>query len=314
MNINKQASNNLIMIRPRYFNYNKETAENNHFQKKPQSLTVDEIKRKAIEEFEKLVHKLREKQIEVNVYDDRENIITTDSIFPNNWISFHDDGKIILYPMFSKNRRKERRQDIIKNLKKNRFLIDEIIDLSKYEKKSLYLEGTGSMVLDRKNKICYAALSERTNKEVLIDFCKNLNYKPITFRAYHTVKGKRMEIYHTNVLMNVSDKYSIVCLDSIDSISERKMVISSLDSTEKKIININENQMHNFAGNMLQVENKIGERFLVMSDTAFNSLEEIQKDKILSFNDIIHSNLKTIETLGGGSARCMIAENFLEKK
>ena len=310
----KQIINRIIMVNPKHFNYNIETAGNNHFQKNTIDFSEQKIKEKASIEFKGIVQKLMEKKISVKVYEDRDDIKTTDSVFPNNWISFHQDGKIILYPMYSPNRRKERRKDIIEDLEDEGFLIEEIIDLTHYENMGSYLEGTGSMVLDRENKICYAALSERTSHVVLKDLCKKLNYQLIHFRAYQTVNGNRLEIYHTNVLMCIGTEYCIICLESIDCKKEKKKLINSLKNTNKQIIEISEDQMNRFAGNMLQVKNIYDEKYLIMSSAAYNSLNEIQKKNILYYNEIIHSDLSTIETLGGGSARCMIAENFLEKK
>lgn len=310
----KQSTNHIIMVRPKHFNYNEETAKNNYFQKKEEKLSLSQTQEKVVKEFESFIKQLRKKNINVTVFDDRDDTVTTDSIFPNNWVSFHKDGKIILYPMFSKNRRKERRKDIIDSLKKEGFCINETIDLTSYEENSLFLEGTGSMVLDRKNKICYAAISERTSKAVLNQFCKKVKYKPIIFHAYQTVFKERKEIYHTNVIMCVADKYSIICLDSIDKTLEREKVINSLINTDKEIIEISEEQCNNFSGNSLQIENINGDKYLIMSQKAYKALNEKQKGKILSYNEIIYSDLSTIEKLGGGSARCMIAENFLEKK
>ena len=310
----KQSTNHIIMVRPKHFNYNEETAKNNYFQKKEEKLSLSQTQEKVIKEFEAFIKQLRKKKINVTVFDDKDDTVTTDSIFPNNWVSFHKDGKIVLYPMFSKNRRKERRKDIIDSLKKEGFCINETIDLTSYEENSLFLEGTGSMVLDRKNKICYAAISERTSEAVLNQFCKKAKYKPIIFHAYQTVFKERKEIYHTNVIMCVADKYSIICLDSIDKTLEREKVINSLINTDKEIIEISEEQCNNFSGNSLQIENINGDKYLIMSQKAYKALNKKQKGKILSYNEIIYSDLSTIEKLGGGSARCMIAENFLEKK
>ena len=237
-----------------------------------------------------------------------------DSIFPNNWISLHKDGKIYLYPMFSEIRRKEKRIDLINYYRDEGYLINETIDLGKYEKENKFLEGTGSMVLDRENKLCYAATSERTSIEVLNKFCETSGYEAIAFKSYQTFKNKRKEIYHTNVMMCIADKYVIICLDSIDNIDERKSVIKKLIESKKEIIEINEKQCNNFAGNMLQVKNNQNKKFLIMSKSAYDSLSKEQLKLITSYNEIIYSSLDTIEKLGGGSARCMITENFLRRK
>ena len=310
----EQNTSEIFMIRPKHFNYNPETAKNNHFQIEEKKLSNEEILENTISEFEELVKKIREKNITIEIFEDKKDIITTDSIFPNNWISLHNDGKIYLYPMFSEIRRKEKRNDIIESYRASGYFINETIDLSEYEKQNKFLEGTGSMVLDRENKICYAALSERTDKEILNKFCKISGYEPIKFKAYQTFKKKRKEIYHTNVMMCVADKYAIICLESIDNINERKYVIEKLNKSNKKIIEINEQQCNNFAGNMLQVKNKKNKKFLIMSESAYNSLTKDQLKLITSYNEIIYSSLDTIEKLGGGSARCMITENFLRRK
>ena len=308
-----KITSKIIMIRPKHFNYNFETADNNFFQKKINNVSSIDIKRKSVSEFNRLVNSLKRKKITVEVFEDNEDIITTDSVFPNNWFSLHKNGNFYLYPMFSKNRRKERRKDIIQNIK-GTYNVKQIIDLSHYEKENKFLEGTGSMVLDRENKICYASTSERTNSEILNIFCKHLGYEPITFKAYQKVNNSLEEIYHTNVIMSIGINYVIICLQCINSKKERKFIIDKITSTGKTIIEISEYQLNNFAGNMLQVENENGKKFLIMSKKAFESLEDDQIKLIESYNEIIYSDLSIIETLGGGSARCMIAENFLEKK
>ena len=310
----KQTTSNLIMVRPKHFNFNKETAENNHFQKEEKNITEIEIRDKAIKEFNSFSKLLTKKGIEVKIFNDRDDIITTDSVFPNNWISFHENGDVFLYPMYSKNRRKERRSDIVKELINMGYYVKSTIDLTHFEKENKFLEGTGSMVLDRENKICYAAVSERTNHNLLIEFCSKTEYELVSFKSYQSVGNKRKEIYHTNVIMCIADKYAIICLESVDNKKEKEKIIEKLKDTNKKIIKISEDQCSKFAGNMLQVENVKNEKFLIMSGSAFNSLDDKQLATINEFNEIIYSDLKTIEKLGGGSARCMIAENFLRKK
>ena len=309
-----QNTSEIFMIRPKHFNFNHETAKNNHFQKEEKTLKNKEILQNAVSEFEELVKKIKQKNIKVEVFEDREDVITTDSIFPNNWISLHKDGKIYLYPMFSEIRRKEKRIDLINYYRDEGYLINETIDLGKYEKENKFLEGTGSMVLDRENKLCYAATSERTSIEVLNKFCETSGYEAIAFKSYQTFKNKRKEIYHTNVMMCIADKYAIICLDSIDNIDERKYVIKKLIESKKEIIEINEKQCNNFAGNMLQLKNNENKKFLIMSKSAYDSLSKEQLKLITSYNEIIYSSLDTIEKLGGGSARCMITENFLRRK
>ena len=222
-----QNTSSIIMIRPKHFDFNKETASNNYFQKEDKSISKNEIRNKAVNEFESLTTLIESRGIEVIVFDDRDDVITTDSVFPNNWVSFHENGNVFIYPMFSKNRRKEKRLDILEELNKKGYLINKTVDLSKYEIENRFLEGTGSMVLDRENKICYAAISERTDIDILSEFCSKNKYEKIAFRSYQTVGNKRKEIYHTNVIMCVADKYSIVCLESIDDIlSDLKNALS----------------------------------------------------------------------------------------
>ena len=238
---------------------------------------------------------------------------TPDSIFPNNWISFHEDGVVALYPMCAKNRRDERREDVLDVLvDKQNFKLKYIKDFTRFEEKGRYWEGTGSLVLDRENKLCYAAISIRTDKQAVIQFCDDFGYTPICFSAHHDVNGKRMKIYHTNVMMCVADKYAIVCFDTIDDKDERKQIKSSLEGTGKEIIKISEVQKNCFAGNMLQLMGD--QRYLVMSKSADESLTDDQRKRIRTYNPIISSSLETIQSCGGGSARCMMAEIFLPKQ
>ena len=311
--IKKQITNKLIMIRPKHFNFNIETAENNHFQKKDERLSNEKILKKATSEFDKMVLQLLKNKIDVTVFDDKKEIITTDSVFPNNWISFHQNGLVFIYPMFSENRRKEKRKDILEKLD-DEYEIKKIIDFSSYEMDSVFLEGTGSMILDRQNRICYASLSERTNEIAIKKFCEKALYTPIIFKSYQKINDDKSLIYHTNVMMCVAEEYVLICLDSVHSEDDKNNIISTIKNTQKEIIEISEKQCNSFAGNMLQVTNKINEKFLIMSSSAYDSLEKEQRIKLLKYNKIIHSDLSLIEKLGGGSARCMIAENFLQKK
>ena len=307
----KQITKNILMIEPVSFNYNAETALNNYFQKSDANFSKPQIQKKALEEFNNFVKLLRSKQVNVHVIKDTIHPLTPDSIFPNNWISFHSNGEVLLYPMFANNRRLERRRDILKKLQ-NEYFVSEVKSLVHYEDKSIFLEGTGSMILDRTNKICYASISLRTNKSIVLDFCDQLNYKPVLFNSFQDVDGKRLPIYHTNVMMCVASDFAIVCLDAIDSQDEKNSVINSLITTNKEIIQISELQANKFAGNMLQVQGD--KKYLIMSESAFNILSEKQIQKIESYCSILYSDLKTIEKFGGGSARCMMAEIFLPLK
>ena len=307
----KQITNNIMMIEPVLFNYNSETAVNNHYQISLLGISNNEIQKKALLEFKNFVKLLKSKSINVIVFKDTKAPKTPDSIFPNNWISFHNNGDVYLYPMFAKNRRLERREDILKSLNQV-FDISSINSFTHYENDELFLEGTGSMILDRQYNICYAARSIRTQEPIVLDFCKKLNYVPVLFNALQDVNDKRLPIYHTNVMMCIATDYAVVCLDSIDDINERNSVINSLNRTNKEIIEISESQANQFAGNMLQL---MGDKlYLVMSKSAFNCLNNNQINSIEKYNEILSVDLDIIEQCGGGSARCMIAEIFLPLK
>ncbi|MDE3236766.1 MAG: amidinotransferase [Bacteroidota bacterium] len=300
-------THNILMIRPARFMYNAQTAINNSFQQASDDSSVHE---KAAEEFDAFVHLLRSKKINVTVIQDTEKPFTPDSIFPNNWVSFHEDGTVFLYPMFAENRRLERKPHVLKNIAE-KFFIQTTTDLSYFEDQHKFLEGTGSMVLDRHSHIAYACLSQRTDKQVLNEWCEKNKYQAIGFHANDTSGNP---IYHTNVMMCVADEYAIVCMESISDEAEKKVVESSLSASQKRIITISIDQMNHFAGNMLQVENTDAEKFLVMSSQAYQSLTYEQRAILEKLNPIIHSDLSTIEKNGGGSARCMMAEIFLPER
>lgn len=302
-----QTTSHILMIRPVNFGFNAETAVNNAFQVAGQDATAQE---KAEQEFDGFVQLLRSHGVDVTVVNDTPEPYTPDSIFPNNWVSFHQDGTLILYPMFAANRRQERKPQVIEQIG-DRFNIRHTVDLTGYEPQDKFLEGTGSMVLDRDKKIAYACISPRTDKTILSDFAEKMNYRPVAFTA---VDEKGRAIYHTNVMMCVADKYVVICLDSIADKKERDMVTEVIGQSGKEIITITLPQMNRFAGNMLQVENSAGEKLLVMSSQAYQALNSDQVKKLESFNRILHSSLDTIETNGGGSARCMMAEVFLPVK
>ena len=307
-----QTTNSILMIRPINFRMNEQTAVNNYFQE-DLSLRDSLINLKAQKEFDDYVDKLRKFGVEVIVVSDNQENDTPDSVFPNNWVSFHNDGTMAIYPMFAENRRLERREDIILELEKEGFLIENIVDYTSAEDQNIFLEGTGSMILDRQNKIAYCAISPRADEELFIEFCEDFEYTPVIFTANQTVDNSREAIYHTNVMMCIAETFSVICLSCIDDKKERKNVISHLKKSGKEIIDITEKQMHQFAGNMLQVKGKNNELFLVMSQAAYNSLTKEQIKKIEKHCNIISSSLETIETCGGGSARCIMAEVFLPK-
>jgi len=305
-----QITNNIMMIQPVSFRYNDQTAVNNYYQKVIKGLTSTKAQENALQEFNVFVEKLRAKGVNVVVIPDTKEPDTPDSIFPNNWVSFHGNAVVGLYPMCAENRRYERREDILESLVDDYgFQIDEIKDFTEFEDHDKFLEGTGSMILDRENKLCYAAISIRTNEQAVIQFCDEFGYEPICFTANQDVNGERLAIYHTNVMMCVANDFAIVCLDTIDEAEERQKVKDSLTRTGKEIIEISEAQKHRFAGNMLQV---MGDQpYLVMSKSAHESLTYIQVISIEKHCQIISSSLDTIEACGGGSARCMMAEIFL---
>ena len=309
----QQTTNTILMIRPVNFRMNEQTAVNNYYQ---EELTLEnsKINKKAQEEFDKYVFKLKSYGIHVIEVSDTEEFDTPDSIFPNNWISFHTDGTVAIYPMFAENRRSERREDILVKLENEGFLIDNIVDYTSAEEEGFFLEGTGSMILDRENKKAYCALSPRADEDLFIEFCEDFEYTPVIFSANQTVNNKREAIYHTNVMMCVAETFAVVCMSSIDDKKERKNLLKHLKEDGKKVIDITEEQVCNFAGNMLQVRGKDNERYLIMSQAAFDSLTQSQKAQIQNHCKIISSSLNTIETCGGGSARCMMAEVFLPKK
>lgn len=313
--MSKQITSHIMMMRPVGFDYNAETAVNNYYQKVLDDLKPGEANERATAEFDEFVKKLRAEGISVYVFQDDAHPHTPDSIFPNNWVSFHADGRIALYPMYAENRRLERREEIFDILADDfGFEVDELEDFSEFENEGLYLEGTGSMILDRENMLAYAAVSERTDMDVLDSFCQRFGYEPIAFKAYQTHNDERLPIYHTNVMMCLGSKFSVICLNCIDDLNERNIVKDTLKETGKKIVEITEAQKEHFAGNMLNVCNDKGEEYCVMSTAAFNSLRPDQIEIIEKHAKILHSSLDTIEALGGGSARCMMAEIFLPKK
>ncbi|SNB97036.1 conserved hypothetical protein [Flavobacterium psychrophilum] len=293
---------------------NEQTAVNNYYQKVIDGLSPETVNAKAQEEFDTFVNKLRMVGVDVTVVDDTLEPSTPDSIFPNNWISFHESGDVALYPMFAENRRLERREEILDILEDKGFLVNEIMDYSSAEEDGFFLEGTGSIVLDRENDKAYCALSPRADEELFIEFCEDFEYTPVIFEAFQTVENERKLIYHTNVMMCVADTFAVICADCIDDKKERKMVLDSLKSDGKEIVLITEDQMNNFAGNMLEIQGADERRYLIMSASAHKSLTKKQIAQLEEHITILSSSLDTIEACGGGSARCMMAEIFLPKE
>lgn len=305
----RQITDTILMVRPVAFRMNEQTAVNNYFQK---DLTADNVNERAQAEFDEFASKLKKVGVNVIVVNDKLEDDSPDSIFPNNWVSFHENGDIGIYPMFAENRRKERRLEYFARLEEEGFKIKNIVDYTEAEEHDLFLEGTGSLLLDRVNRKAYCALSPRADEDLLIEFCEDFEFTPVIFNANQSVGGKRKAIYHTNVMMCLAENFAVICLDTIDNAKERKNVLKHLKEDGKEVITITEEQMHEFAGNMLQVQGK-DNKFLVMSARAHGSLNKDQIAKIEKHCEILSSDLHVIETCGGGSARCMMAEVFLPK-
>jgi len=295
------------MVRPCRFGFNAETAVNNFFQTHEGHL--ESIHQQALTEFDDMVNKIRSQGIDVLVIEDSPTPETPDSIFPNNWFSTHEDGSLVLYPLFAKNRRLERKPAVLSALQEKYTIVHQV-DLSPYENSDRFLEGTGSMVLDRQHRIAYAAVSPRTHPDLLKIFCEKLQYTPIAFEA---VDSKGRPLYHTNVVMTVADRFVVICLDSIPNQHERQSVIETIERSGKTILAIDHEQLNQFAGNLLQVENDKGEKLLIGSKRAFTSLRTDQRSQLERYNALLEVDIPTIESVGGGSARCMLAEIFLRK-
>jgi len=294
----------ILMVRPYQFYFNQQTAANNFFQS---NINIENANELAIAEFDAMVEKLRAHQIKVNVVQDTKDPSTPDSIFPNNWVSTHTNGTLCLYPMYAENRRAERKSTVINFLQSN-YKIENTLDLTDLEKEGIFLEGTGSMVLDHQNKIAYGCLSERLDKEAFISWCDKMQFKPITFKA---VDDKAQPIYHTNVLMCMANQFVVICLDSIPNEQERQMLLDSFARTNKEVIEISQDQLNHFAGNMLQVFDITEKPHLIMSEQAYKSLHTAQLKSLEKYNPLLPISIPTIEALGGGSTRCMMAEIYL---
>lgn len=293
----------ILMIEPISFGFNKETAGNNFFQR---DHIIASPQEKALEEFTAFVRLLRAHDIEIHTVQDTPYPPTPDAVFPNNWISFHEGGRMVLYPMYAKNRRAERKHSVLNAVDK--FIeVREQIDLTHFEDAGKYLEGTGSMVLDRENKVAYACLSDRTDPDVMETFCLKMGYRPVLFDA---ADRQGNNIYHTNVMMCMADQYVVICMDAVQDATSKQQLLALFEEQGKKVFTISFEQMEHFCGNLLQVTNIHGKRFLVMSDQAYDHLGAVLVQELSYYNPILHSNLQTIETLGGGSARCMMAEIY----
>lgn len=309
-----QSTSTVFMVRPHSFRKNEETATNNHYQRDLTQASPLEIIQLAQAEFDGLVEQLKSGGIEVIIFDEADPYKTPDALFPNNWISTHADGTIALYPMFAPNRRAERRDDVPLMLEHYYgFDVREIIDFTEFESHDKFLEGTGSIVLDRVNRKAYAALSDRTDARALDHFCDQLDFEPVAFKAFQSVEGKRLPIYHTNVMMSIGSRYALMCLESIDSLEDQERLQNSIAHDGLALIPITEEQVNQFAGNMLELQGTQGP-ILVMSESAYRSLFPSQIKELQRYTTLLHAPLPTIETCGGGSARCMIAEIHLPKQ
>ncbi|MBS1731473.1 MAG: amidinotransferase [Bacteroidetes bacterium] len=300
----------IFMIRPAAFGYNTETAGSNAFQQIQPGMLKQQVLENAIREFDDFVAQLQSQQIEVTVFPDSKEPVKPDAIFPNNWLVTMPGGEVYIFPMQAENRRIEKRASIIQFLQQN-YQVNLVTDYTHFEKEHTFLEGTGSIIMDHTNKIMYACLSSRTDKNLLIEFANHKKYKPVYFLS--TLQNGT-PIYHTNVMMNLGEKYAVICLETIRDEDEKKAFQHILNATNKRIIDISISQMNAFAGNMLQVKNKTGKKFTILSQSAFNCLNEEQKSLIIQDSTLLPVPIPTIETIGGGSVRCMMAEIFLEKR
>ncbi len=304
-----QASQHILLVRPSTFVFNEETASTNAFQQTPTE-NQEALRAKAIGEFDFFAEKLMSEGVDVTVIEDSPYPVKPDAVFPNNWISFHEDGTVVLYPMYAPNRRTERRPEVIDALKK-KFDVRRVMDLSRHEDEGRILEGTGSIIFDRTNRVAYACLSPRTNKDLFTDTAENLGYRAVYFNARDR---SGQAIYHTNVMMCVAEQFAVICLESINDPAEKSAVRESLKNTGHRVIPISFSQMTNFAGNMLALKNKQGSDLLILSQSAYDCLSDEQKQNISAFCKMVPVPIRLIETIGGGSARCMIAEIFLPLK
>ena len=292
----------VLMVRPAAFGYNRETAVNNSFQTKDTTLNHD----KVLQEFDNFVQQLQQVNVEVLVVDDTVEPQKPDAVFPNNWFCTLPGGKLAIFPMYAPNRRLERVLEIINQLKQ-KLAVNEVADWTASEQENVFLEGTGSMVIDHNSKTIYACLSPRTDKDLLEKFAAANGYQAVAFTA-NDEQGQ--PIYHTNVMMHIGDGYAVICLHSIINETERKAIIKNLKSTSHTVIDITYQQMNHFAGNMLQVQSRTGQKITVMSRSAYNSLSPLQIETLMAFSQLLPVDITTIETTGGGSARCMMAELF----
>lgn len=307
-----QSTSSIMMVRPAAFRKNEQTAVNNHFQQQLADRTEEEVLDLALAEFDGFVEALRDAGVTVLVFEADSELDAPDALFPNNWVSFHANGTVGLYPMFAENRRVERRDDIIHDLEHlHGFEVTDIIDFTEFEEHDKFLEGTGSLVLDRKHNRAYAALSPRTDRLAFAHFCEEMDMDGVAFHAMQDTPDGRAPIYHTNVMMAIGSSFAVVCLDCIDDEEERDLVRESLEEDGLEVIALTEAEIAHFAGNMLEVQSQSGEILIVMSEQARQALSPDKLERIVAHGKIVSAPLSTIETCGGGSARCMLAEIHL---
>jgi hypothetical protein len=310
MSDRQQTTSHILMVRPAHFAFNEETAANNAFQSRDGALSAEAMRKQAMLEFDEMVRRLREAGVDVIVVKDSSRPIKPDAVFPNNWITFHQEGFIVTYPMFAPTRRRERRRTVIDQVVAAGFTSEKRVNLEFNERLNRFLEGTGSIIFDHRNKLAYACISPRTDADLLNELCQRIGYQPVVFRA---VDGNGQDIYHTNVMMALGETFVVICLDTVKDARERAMLLETFEKTGKQVVDISLDQMNRFAGNMLQVRNDKGQTILVMSEQAYRSLNQAQVATLEKHTRLLFSPLTTIETYGGGSARCMMAEVFLPK-
>lgn len=305
-----QLTDTVVMVSPYQFGFNHQTADTNVFQNNRRSLkqTAKQMQNAALSEFNRMVAILQSHGINVLILPSRKDVIAPDSIFPNNWFSHHQNGVLILYPLFTPNRRAERQTNaLLRLLTTTKIQVHKIIDFTQEEERGRMLEGTGSLVLDRIHKVAFAASSLRTSKAVLNKWCKKMNFYPMFFHAYDE---KNFPIYHTNVMMSIGDKFVIICLEAIKNSRERKMISNKLVELKKELIPITLEQLYSFCGNILHLKSQKGDKKIVLSQTAMNAFTTRQKEKLRKYGELVPVNISTIENIGGGSTRCMLAEVF----
>ncbi|MDO8365589.1 MAG: arginine deiminase-related protein [Saprospiraceae bacterium] len=306
----QQTTPHILMVRPANFAFNEETAASNAFQSRDGKMSATEMRERAMQEFDGFVTRLRDAGVDVMVAEDSATPVKPDAVFPNNWVSFHQEGIVVTYPMFAPTRRLERSDAIIDDVLSKGFHSDRRLHFEESEQSEHFLEGTGSIIFDHQHQLAYACLSPRTDAALLEELCQAIGYQKVVF---HSVDGNGQDIYHTNVMMALGETFVVICLDTVRDPSERKMLEEKFRETGKEIVNISLEQMNSFAGNMLQVRNVEGQTILVMSSQAYRALKPAQIQQLQGHTQLLHAPIDTIETYGGGSARCMMAEVFLPK-